>query len=399
MARDRDEGIGVDVFTRSQDEHQPHVKHDLGCGNSVVHVPAGPEVPLPRSALYAHLPQFVQGIRRFQAETGSRYDLIHSHYWLSGCASRELQRHWRAPGGDRGLPLIQMFHTLGHMKTRVAQRPADAEDMLRIRSESQILGFADRIMAATLAERAQLQWLYRADVRNVVILPPGVDLNLFSHIPRKQARQLIGVSPDDRLLLFAGRIEPLKGVDTLLEAIALMKRRGKPGTERVCVAIIGGDPSGTQAQENAEMARLQQLCEQLGLGDVVAFLGKREQDSLRNYYAAAEAVVMPSHYESFGMVALEAMASGTPVVASEVGGLAFLVPDAVTGFHVPDHDPDALCHRLEQLLTDDALRRRLGQQAARYAENYGWPIIAGRIIKLYAEVMQEAQRVARDVPA
>ena len=384
------QGIGVDVFTRSQDEHQPHVKHDLGYGNRVVHVPAGPEEPLPKAELYTFLPQFVEGILQFARETDTQYDIIHSHYWLSGQAARALQDQWRAPGGGRGLPLIHMFHTLGHMKVRVAGRAPDAEDTLRLRTEMDILQSADRIVAATLAERTQLQWLYHSDLKNVVVIPPGVDLELFFHIPRREARAAIGVPPDDKMLVFAGRIEPLKGVDTLLEAIALLRQRAIPGVEHLCLSIIGGDPAESPEKMNAEMGRLLELRRSLGLGEMVAFLGKRDQDSLRNFYAAAEAVVMPSHYESFGMVALEAMASGTPVVASGVGGLAFLVQDGVTGFTVPDRDPAALAAKLELILTDDPLRRRLGRQAAEHAQGYAWPLIARQIVEMYAEVAGEA---------
>ena len=374
-------GVGVDVFTRSQDEHQPHVKHDLGHGNRVVHVPAGPEIPLPRSVLYEYLPEFVEGIQSFATENSAHYDLIHSHYWLSGSAA------WKLQSSNGRLPIVHMFHTLGLMKTRAARRQADEEDTLRIQSEMEILEIADRIVVATPAECSQLQWLYDANMKKVVIIPPGVDLDLFYHIPRKEARALIGVQPEHRMLLFVGRIEPLKGLDTLLRAMAMVKQKGLPGTEQLCLAVIGGDPSESPEEENAEMVRLQELRESLGIEDIVTFLGKRDQDSLRNYYAAAEAVVMPSHYESFGMVALEAMASGTPVVASEVGGLAFLVQDGVTGFHVPERDPEGLYRRLAALLTDDELRKRLGRQAAEYARGYAWPNIAEQIIELYERVI------------
>jgi D-inositol-3-phosphate glycosyltransferase len=157
----------------------------------------------------------------------------------------------------------------------------------------------------------------------------------------------------------------------------------------LCLSIIGGDPSRTAAQEDAEMERLRALRRELGLDDLVAFLGNRDQDALNHYYAASHAVIVPSHYESFGMVALEAMACGTPVIASEVGGLAFLVRDGETGFHVPDRDPGALCDRLQLLLGDPALRARLGAQAAEYARQYAWPLIADRIMKVYEGVLEK----------
>jgi D-inositol-3-phosphate glycosyltransferase len=187
--------------------------------------------------------------------------------------------------------------------------------------------------------------------------------------------------------MFAGRIEPLKGVDTLLRAMALIQNRHPEAVQNVCVAIIGGDPWADTP--DAEMAHLHKLRADLGIIDTVAFLGAKDQDILPNYYAAAEMVVMPSHYESFGLVALEAMAMGTPVIASEVGGLAFLVRDDENGFHVPSRDPEALADRIYCLLTDEACRERLGRQARYYALQYDWEIIVQRLLRVFEEVVGE----------
>ncbi|MBI2976907.1 MAG: glycosyltransferase [Chloroflexi bacterium] len=374
-------GIGVDVFTRSQDEHQPHVKHDLGYGNRVVHIPAGPESPMPKPEIYRYLPEFVGGVREFAALEGLHYDVIHSHYWLSGVVAHELQKFWHAP-------TIHMAHTLGVMKNRIALRPEEREPAVRLKVESQILDWADRIIAATQAERSQLELMLQADTRKIEVIPPGVELSTFHPIAMAEAKERIGVPPTDPMLLFVGRIEPLKGLDTLLRAMKLLRdRQAMPG--HLCLSLIGGDASSSPAQESAEMERLRALRDELGVGDVVAFLGKRDQDTLQNYYASAHAVVMPSHYESFGMVALEAMACGAPVIASEVGGLAFLVRDGETGFHVPDRDPEALCGCLQRLLDDDDLRRRLGAQAAEYAKGYAWPLIAEKIVTVYESVLDD----------
>ncbi|MBM4424261.1 MAG: glycosyltransferase family 1 protein [Chloroflexi bacterium] len=372
-------GIGVDVFTRSQDEHQPHVKHDLGYGNRVVHIPAGPEMPLAKTEIYDYLHEFVGGVREFAALEDLHYDVIHSHYWLSGVVAHELQKFWRAP-------IVHMAHTLAVMKNRIAQRPEEREPALRVDSEWRILDWADTIIAATLAEKSQLELLMQADSRKIEVIPPGVDLAEFHPIPMAEAKMGIGVPPEDTMLLFVGRIEPLKGVDTLLRAMKLLRDRGGM-PPHLCLSIIGGDPSHTAAQDNAEMERLRALRQELGIGDVVAFLGKRDQDALNNYYASAQAVIMPSHYESFGLVALEAMACGTPVIASEVGGLAFLVRDGETGFTVPDRDPEALCDKLQMLIGDHALRAKLGAQAAEYARGYAWTLIADRIVEVYESLV------------
>jgi D-inositol-3-phosphate glycosyltransferase len=373
-------GIHVDVFTRSQDEHVPHVLHDLGYGNRVVHVPAGPEQPFPKSQLPDHIPQFVEGIKQFAAEKGLHYDLIHSHYWMSGIAAEMLADEWQ-------VPIVHMFHTLGEMKNRIATNDAEKEGAYRLDGERRVLARADRIIAATLAEQAQLQWLYKADLKKIVVIPPGVDTGHFYPIPADEAREVIGIPKDDRMVLFVGRIEPLKGVDTLIRAMACMRmsETGKP----VYLAIIGGDPNASPDDMSAEMTRLQALSRELCMDRMVVFLGKRGQDTLPYYYSAAEVLVMPSHYESFGMVALEAMACGTPVIASQVGGLAFLVQDGVTGFHVPNGDSDALCARLNLLMADASLRAQMGAQAADYARGYAWEKIAVQIIKVYESLLSE----------
>lgn len=373
------QGTGVDVFTRSQDEHQPHVKHDLGHGNRVVHVPAGPERPMNKVDIYNCLPEFIGGVREFTALEGLRYDVIHSHYWLSGVVAHELRRFWDAP-------IVHMAHTLGVMKNRIALRPEEREPELRLKTETQILDWADRIIAATLAEKSQLELLMQADGRKIEVIPPGVDLDMFHPLDPAQAKRRVGISSGDSMVLFVGRIEPLKGADTLLRAMRLLRDRGAMPPS-LCLSIIGGDPSEDPARQDAEMGRLHALRDELGVGDLVTFLGKRDQDTLNNYYAAADVVVMPSHYESFGMVALEAMACGRPVIASEVGGLAFLVRDGETGFHVPDRDPSALADKLQLLLGSAELRRTLGQQAAQYAQSYAWPLIADKIMSVYEAVM------------
>jgi len=374
-------GIHVDVFTRSQDEHVPHVLHDLGYGNRVVHVPAGPEVPLPKKELTAYLPEFVAGIKNFVQNKDAHYDLIHSHYWMSGVAALELKTEWN-------IPVVHMFHTLGVMKNRVAQSPEELEGEYRIEGERKVLKSVDRIVAATPAELAQLQWLYQSDVRNIVVIPPGVDLSHLYPIPTDEAKEVIGVPASGHMLLFVGRIEPLKGLDVLIEALALINQEGILDTCRLCLSVIGGDPEATNEQMNSEMKRLQTLREKFGLQDMITFLGQRSQDTLPYYYSAAEAVVVPSHYESFGMVALEAMACGTPVVASQVGGLAFLVQDGETGFHVPDGDAQALSERLTVLLKDNKLRHKMGNNATAFASQYSWDKISNRLIKLYKDVLK-----------
>ncbi|MFZ5885235.1 MAG: glycosyltransferase [Chloroflexota bacterium] len=371
-------GIHVDVFTRSQDEHVPHVLHDLGYGNRVVHVPAGPETPLPKKELADFIPQFVEGVDAFAKEKGIRYDIIHSHYWMSGIAAASLSDLWG------GTPIIHMFHTLGEMKNRIARSEEEREGAYRLDGERQVLRRANRVVVATLAELTQLRFLYKADVSRMVVIPPGVDLSHFYPIPSDEAKMYVGIKPEDRMVLFVGRIEPLKGVDTLIQAMCCLTLKDK--SRPVHLAIIGGDPSASPETMTAEMKRLQALCDELAVGQTVVFLGKRDQDKLPYYYSAAEVLVMPSHYESFGMVALEAMACGTPVIASEVGGLAYLVRDGETGFTIPAEEPDTLCEKISWLLNDKELHARMSAQAAEYARNYAWEKIAAQIVDEYQKL-------------
>lgn len=374
-------GIHVDVFTRSQDEHVPHVLHDLGYCNRVVHIPAGPETPRPKAELPDYLPQFVAGINQFAREKSIHYDLIHSHYWMSGLAGLTLKNVWH-------VPMLQMFHTLGHMKNKVAQSAAEREQAARIAGEEQLLEKADCFVFSTPAERQQIQKLYQHQPQKFNIIPPGVDTSRFYPIPTDEARQAIGVPIGNCMLLYVGRIEPLKGIDTLIRAISLMDKTGIMSECPHFLAIIGGDPESSEGEISHEMQRLQSLCDDLKVNDLVIFLGKQNQETLPYYYSAAQVVIVPSHYESFGMVALEAMACGTPVVASQVGGLAYLIQDGVTGYSIPDQDPHILAGRLTTLIHDQDLRSRMGAQANAYAQSYDWQIIAKKISRLYSELLQ-----------
>jgi D-inositol-3-phosphate glycosyltransferase len=377
-------GIAVDCFTRSQNPNIARISTRLGPNGRVIHLPAGPETPYDKNRIADHLPEFTSRVLDFARREGLRYDVIHSHYWLSGLAARDLAPAW-------GAPIVHMFHTLGQMKNSVASTPEEWETERRIRGEQEVMAIADRLVAATPLERAQMVWLYGADAAKIDVVPCGVDLDLFSPIPQDEAKQMLGLPLERCVILFVGRIEPLKGIDTLLRAIALIAPEMPCWRDELAVVIIGGAPGAGIEQVSAELARLEQLRAELGIEDLVTFQGAKDQDKLVYYYSAAEMTVMPSHYESFGMVALESMACGTPVVASKVGGLAFNVQDGQTGFLVPDGDAEMLASRIRQLLKDRELREKLGQQASRWAGRYGWPTIADQILDLY----EQARPVAR----
>ncbi|HET7875392.1 MAG TPA: glycosyltransferase [Methylomirabilota bacterium] len=364
-------GLAVDVFTRSQNPAIPRVVA-LGPGARVIHLPTGPEAPMPREQVHRHLDEFVERADAFARGEGTEYDLIHAHYWLSGVAGLRLRAAW-------GAPLVQMFHTLGRLKNQVAQSPAEVEPDLRIAEESRIVASADRIVAANVVERAHLAWYYRARPERVAVIPCGVDTELFQPMDRAVAKDLLELSGAP-LLLYVGRLKPIKGLETLLDAVVHLD-------SAVSLLIIGGDQD---EPENGHGARLRERVQHLGLGGRVRFLCAQPQRRLRLFYAAADATVMPSYYESFGMVALEAMACGSPVVASRVGGLTTTVQEGVTGYLVPEGDPAALAGRLARLLEDPPERARLGRQAVRWAAEHRWPCVAEAVCQLYAELRPRA---------
>lgn len=371
-------GVEIDIFTRIAQPDQAQIV-SLDDNVRVIHLPAGPFKFISNSAIYPHLPEFVEATLAFAAEENLNYDVIYSHYWLSGWVAHELRGKWH-------IPVVQMFHTLGRMKNRIAQEQGQVEADIRIFTETDVMSWADRLIAATPAERAQMLWLYRADQRKIEIVPPGVDLDRFYPIDPCEAKMRIGMRKDDRVLLFVGRIEPLKGVDNILRAVALLNEDDPALLRNVCAIVIGGDVD--EPTPDDEMQRLIALRDELAVQERVCFLGARNQDALQAYYCAAEALIMPSDYESFGMVALEAMACGTPVIASEIGGLAFLVRDGVNGFHVPTREPAALAERIQHVLVDAEQRAAISRAARDTAHDYGWSVIGDRLMAIFETEIQ-----------
>jgi D-inositol-3-phosphate glycosyltransferase len=333
----------------------------------VIPISAGPAAPVPKGDVYRLLPQFLRGVMQFRETTGEDYDLMHSHYWLSGWVGQVLQGLWR-------LPHVTMFHSLGEAKNRA--RVSEHEPSHRIEAERQIAQSADRVICASQDEKDMLLRLYGVPAENVELVPCGVDLKAFRPMDKGEVRRRLGF-PEEPVVLFVGRIEPLKGIDILVRAVAQVSE-----DIRFCLVVVGGDASA-----EAEKAELRLLAEKLGISRRVAFLDAVDHSLLPLYYNAADICVVPSYYESFGLVALEAMACGTPVVASRVGGLQGTVRDSETGFLVPWRCPEPFAERLELLLENEELRRNLGLSARAAAEDYAWPRIAERVQAVYDRLM------------
>lgn len=369
-------GMQVDVFTRRESAIEPEVDTSLGENVRVIRLRAGGYGPADPSNLIGTAQEFAAGIHKYSALHSRVYDVMYSHYWLSGMVADILRRSW-------DVPWVQMFHTLGAMKNRIANQPMIDP---RVTAEMQIVRHADRIIAATQAELHQLLWLYRVDRRKVSIVPPGVDTTQFKPMDRDIARALVGLCDGDKMLLFVGRLEPLKAVDILLRALHDLHTIEPSVLTGVRLMVVGGEAG------NPERVRLHALAEQLGVSGYVQFVGSRDHASLPAFYAAAEALIMPSDYESFGMVALEAMATGTPVIASAVGGLQYLIRDGETGFLVPVRDPEALAERIRQILTDPNLRDTLAQAAANRAVQYDWALVTDQVIDVFERAARGGRR-------
>lgn len=375
-------GVAVDIFTRRSDPTEPNVDARIGDNVRVIYLTAGGVRPLAPDDVFPFLPEFTARLIAFATTEGRRYDLVYSHYWLSGWVAQKLKEAW-------GTRFVQMFHTLGEMKQRITGAERHFLPDQRIQTEQDIAQWADALIAATPAENAQLMWLYRAKRRKIHVVPPGVDVERFVPLPKSFARSALGYS-ERHLLLFVGRIEPLKALDTVLEALANLKMRNPSLLAQTRLLVVGGNLQG----DDPELMHLQSMVRTLGLADSVSFVGAKSQQDLPCYYAAASAVLMPSDYESFGMVALEAMASGTPVIASAVGGLAFLVEDGETGFHVPVREPQVLSERIETLLEDDTLRDHMGRKAAHVARDYAWGKIAERLLTIFNDICSSSVKTS-----
>jgi D-inositol-3-phosphate glycosyltransferase len=368
--------FAVDVFTRQRFAGGPRIVED-GPGVRVIHLDAGPPGPMDKETIYEHLPEFAANVEAFRLSEQLCYDRIHAHYWLSGLVAADLRRRWNVPS-------LVMFHTLARIKNLHIGEGETPDSELRAQGEQRAMDLADCIIAANAVERQQMLSQYRVDSRKISIAPLGVDTSIFKPRERCRAREELGLG-GKQLVFSVGRIEPLKGMETLVWAAGLLVKEDPRRRERLRVLIGGGHVDDDDPSGGTELGRLKKLIDCLDLSDVVHLLGALPQPELPRYYSAADCVVVPSHYESFGLVAVEAMACGTPVVASRVGGLSLTVKDGETGYLVPARDAGAFADRIGRLLQSPALVARLGGAAAIAGRAYSWRAVADRIVNLYGQ--------------
>ena len=384
--------VEVDVFTRAtRSDLDPVV--ELTPGVHVRHVIAGPFEGLAKEDLPAQLCAVTAGVLRAEAQhEPGWYDLVHSHYWLSGQVGWLAAERW-------GVPLVHSMHTMAKVKNLTLADGDQPEPAAREIGETQVVEAADRLVANTHEEAAQLVSLYAADPARVATVAPGVDLDRFRPGDRAAARAGLGLPTNAVVLLFVGRIQLLKAPDVLLKAAARLVHDDPALRDRLVVAVVGG-PSGTGL---AAPESLQHLADELKIRELVRFAPPVAQDDLPRWYRAADLTVVPSHSESFGLVAVESQACGTPVVAARVGGLTTAVRDGVSGVLVDGHDPSDWARALSGLVGGESnahRRRTLSMGARRHAARFGWEVTAESMLEVYAQAVRGRidPRSVRDIP-
>jgi D-inositol-3-phosphate glycosyltransferase len=375
-------GVEVDVFTRRRKITDPPVQ-TLAPNARVIHIEAGPVRYITKAEVFERIDEFTEKVQSYVRDEGRVYDLIHSHYWLSAVVARELAARWR-------LPTVQMFHTLGLVKREVMDEDVDGESDTRIEIERRAVRESDAIVAASEIEATELEQLYGARAEKIAVIPCGVDPDLFRPQRQADARSALGRDQCERLVLFVGRIEQIKGINVLLNALGFLFRRRPELRGEVCLVVVGGAlDANDDAPETDKIVELRRLVHEHRMEDSVDFVGSVDQQRLALWYAAADLCAVPSLTESFGLVALEAMACGTPVVATRVGGLQTVVEEGRSGLLVPAGDDQVLAEAIEKVLLDHRLRMHLAHGARERAEGFTWSRVADGVESLYQRVLDE----------
>ena len=360
------QGHVVDVYTRAHDPQDRQI-YELGQNARLIHLRAGVDEEIHKLALYAHLPAFVSNLESFRRSTSARYDLIFSHYWLSALAGTHLHRRWHVPH-------VAMFHTLGAVKNSIREASHAAlgkkEPRLRIETESALVRRCTRIIASTDKEKRALVSHYAAPSRKISVVPCGVNLERFRVTGKAPARHRLGLDTE-RIIMFVGRIDPLKGADNLIKALPYLRH-----IPRLRLMIVGG---GEHSQR--EIGQLQKLANNLEVQNLVDFRGLIKHEDLPDFYNAADACVVPSYYESFGLVALESLACGTPVVATDVGNHKNLIREGDTGYVAEDNDPRRLADKIALLLSRSESNAESAQSIRGTVSSLSWSNIAEAIAR------------------
>ena len=354
----------IDIFTRRTNKHTPTIVH-ITPQVRVIHIQAGPPAIIPKNELFQYSADFAERIEEFRRKEHIHYDVIHSHYWLSGAAALQLSQRW-------AIPHIIMFHTLAHLK--LLANPEETEPFNRLEMERRLIKQADYIIASTAEERLQMIRHCGATAGQVQVIPCGIDLKLFKPHDRQQARTKLGLGYHEPMLLFVGRLDPFKGPDVLLHSAALMRTKTQ-------IVIVGG-----KSTSDKDKQFLKELAIQLKISKRVHFIDAQPQNKLPAIYSAADITVIPSYHESFGLAAVESLACGTPVVATRAGGLKTIVQNNITGYLVP-RCPGFFAERLDTLLQNPGTLKQLGVAARPSILQYSWSHVATMVQSMYEDVL------------
>jgi D-inositol-3-phosphate glycosyltransferase len=361
-------GHQVDVYTRRHDPKDSKII-ELNKNVRLIHLRAGRNGDMHKLAIYPHLPDFSWALENFRKREGLQYDLVHSHYWLSGRVGKWAQDFWNVPH-------ILMFHTLGAVKNGLGV--GEDEPELRLVTEKQLIKTCNRIIASTQREMGELMHHYGALPDTIGVVPCGVNLDLFRPVDKANARRQLGFDPNERIVLYVGRFAPLKGLDRLLAAMTYLRH-----TQALRLVIIGGD-----GHNKPESQKLKRLSEELRIQDAVTFAGRAEQGDLPPYYSAADVLVLPSHHESFGLVALESLACGTPVVATKVGAMEIIVREGETGCVLTNATPRLLANKIGAFLSKARAGAPSADAVRASVVRFGWSNIADAMIEEYRGVIR-----------
>jgi D-inositol-3-phosphate glycosyltransferase len=380
-------GVPTYVFTRRDDPAAPQ-ELDPPDGCHLVHITAGPEQPLDKNAIFYHLPEFYREVAAYARSHEIEFRAVYSNYWLSGWVGKRLGRLW-------GIPWMHMAHTWGKVKDRDHPPGAAREAAQRIMVEEEIVRECNRLVAPTAQEVEDLAVLYDAARECIAIIPPGVDTELFRPVDSSELRRRLAIPAGQRVIVFTGRLERLKGLETLVMALAGML--SGPSSMDARLLVLGADSSNglhEAGRYGGERERIQAMVGDLGLEDRVDFLGTVKHEDLPGYFSLADVCCVPSYSESFGLVALEAQACGTPVVASRVGGLRQLVLDGITGYTIPDHDPTVYGDAMLRIMENNDLRQAMGVAGRRLAQAYSWKATADKLLATLEEAEADYNRAA-----
>jgi D-inositol-3-phosphate glycosyltransferase len=351
-------GHTIDIYTRIHDPADPLVE-ELSEGVRLIHLPAGKAATIRKMDVYFSLPEFTFNLENYWQDNSLHYDIVFSHYWISALVGRYLQRKYR-------IPYITMYHTLGAIKNAIGI--GEGESALRIVSERDTIADCQKVIVATEKEKQDLMLYYQALPEKVDVVPCGVNMNLFKPVDRISARRNLGLS-DEKVILYVGRIDPLKGIDQLVKTMPLLKNH-----DGLRLIIIGGDENSRE-----EVGKLQKLASDLGVSGNITFQGLIKQDRLAEYYSAADVCVVPSYYESFGLVPLESLACGTPVVATDVGDLKNIIRHGETGYIVSDNAPEKLAVGISSVLAMPSLDKESKLVIRASVSAWDWARVAERI--------------------